>query len=1494
MYSWLMNLRSLPGLFFLALTCATSPLPAAGVVDGFVADLDGDLQATIAVQADGKILIGGPFTTVAGVSRPHLARLHPDGSLDSSFNPAPNDVVRSITVQPDGRILVTGLFTEIAGQERLRMVRLHEDGSVDDSFSAQASNRVDALYLLPNGQMLVGGEFTSINGSTHLRVARLEANGAVDETFNGAVNSGLVYAIAVLPNQQIAVGGFFFSVGGQTWNRLARFNPDGTHDTSFNPNPDGTVRSLVAQPDGGLLAGGVFDEIAGASHRHLARFHPDGSLDEDFNPSPTNTVFTVLQQRNGGILISGQFNTVAGQTRNRLARLLPDGTLDPDFKPVLNEIAFKIAEQDDGMIIAGGRFTLIDGQPRLHCARFHPDGSLDQTLNINTNGAILCLAARPDGRLMAGGDFTVIGGQVRLGLARLLPTGLADPTFNALANGAAHAFVTLPDGKVLVGGAFTQIGGATLRLARLDLSGAHDPNFMPALDGPVHALLPWADGAVLAGGAFSEVNGAPSPALALLRADGTAEPAFQAQANAPVHALARLRDGSLLIGGEFTEVNGTPRQRLARLRADGTLDTSFHAPADGTVYALLPLENGQVLVGGDFEVLNGVNTGGLALVQADGTLDPSFAPQPNGTVRALTRQSNGAVICAGDFTEIGGAAQARVARLFDDGSVDETLDADADALVRTLLLQDDGKVLAGGDFANLGGQPRARLARVANGSATRRLSVSQNGLLLFLQSSGTGPRLAEVWFEVETEESGWQPLGAGVESAGQWSLPTVALPRAGFCRVRALGRPASSQGGSLHESVTRLYLPPLDGPALVVEHLQGEADEEVATPMFPGVDALDFGIVPPTTTVTRRLRLRNLGSLPLQLAAITLHDTRFSFVGAPPLDPLPPGGSRDLAVRLSPLVDGLVTGLLTVTSDDIWGSPFELTLSGLCQTSTDARLLALQVNEGALTPAFAPETTAYTLTLPFALSALTVTPVAAAEVATIRLNGKVTPSGTPSAPIPLSVGTRVLTWEVTAQDGVTKRGYTLTVTRLARFAPVIPSTARVARELSLDLKGFWTVLSVSNLPSGLRYDPVTGLITGRPRRAGTLSIQVRVRDADGRTRTDRLTFTVAPLPASALGSFAGFGGPHTLINGGLGGWLSCRMSASGAASGRLHAGAQSLPYRGWALNDDTDTVVVEAVVHRRGLPPLQLELTFGEDNYLTGKVRLGPQTWDIDEGWRLLWSRRQPTPAAWHGSFNSLLEPDAAWAAQDGVPKGSGHARFSSTATGGTRWKGRTAEGQSFAATGFLGPQGETAFWHLLPQRISSLRASAQITGGGDALDGEAFWIKQPDTRPGQRLYAGGFGNDGDGPLRLEVAGGRWQKPAAGATILGWTSAQILFSDGGVETSAGPSPNMQAPILPRSTLNLPRAGSLANSAFLVVRINASNGGVSGGFKLFDANPERPSRMLSRPVKFEGLLVPHLNRGGGFFLLKQLAQPPLTTGGTSPILSGAWDLTPPPP
>src|SRR5207253_188118 len=138
----------------------------------------------VVVQPDGKILIGGTFTTLspnggAAVTRNHLARLNPDGTLDTGFDPNATgplgSPVVSIAVQADGKILVGGNFTTIGGQARNGIARLDATTGAADSFDPNANDEVDSIVVQADGKILVGGYFTSIGGQTRNYIARLDA-----------------------------------------------------------------------------------------------------------------------------------------------------------------------------------------------------------------------------------------------------------------------------------------------------------------------------------------------------------------------------------------------------------------------------------------------------------------------------------------------------------------------------------------------------------------------------------------------------------------------------------------------------------------------------------------------------------------------------------------------------------------------------------------------------------------------------------------------------------------------------------------------------------------------------------------------------------------------------------------------------------------------------------------------------------------------------------------------------------------------------------------------------------------------------------------------------------------------------------------------------------------------------------------------------------------------------------------------------------------------
>ena len=124
----------------------------------------------LAVQADGRILVGGVFTTLGGggtgtTTRNYLGRLNADGSLDASFNPGANSIVYALAVQADGKILVGGSFTTLGGggigtTARNRIGRLNADGSLDTSFDPGANG----IRLCPRG---AGGWQDSGRGKFH-------------------------------------------------------------------------------------------------------------------------------------------------------------------------------------------------------------------------------------------------------------------------------------------------------------------------------------------------------------------------------------------------------------------------------------------------------------------------------------------------------------------------------------------------------------------------------------------------------------------------------------------------------------------------------------------------------------------------------------------------------------------------------------------------------------------------------------------------------------------------------------------------------------------------------------------------------------------------------------------------------------------------------------------------------------------------------------------------------------------------------------------------------------------------------------------------------------------------------------------------------------------------------------------------------------------------------------------------------------------------------
>jgi uncharacterized delta-60 repeat protein len=383
----------------------------------------------IAHQQDGGILVGGAFLSLRNgpswVTRNHIGRLHPDGVVEISFVPTADSTVIAIAVQPDGKILVGGEFTQLNGIPHNRIGRLTPTGGAETTFDTWIDDAVYAIVVQPDGKILLGGCFTNINGYTRNHIARLHPDGSLDMDFNPDAN-GIIFSMALQPDGKILVGGQYTQVDMAMRNYLVRLHPNGSLDTSFNPNANDEVRTIALQADGKILIGGYFTKIGFETRHFLARLDSKGDLDMGFDPdvgSEYDAVWTLALQADGAILVGGNFRSIGGQTRTAFARLYPNGALDTTFNPEISALfwprVFDLAIQLDGKILLGGLFDMVDGETRDSLARLHPNGELDMTFDPSTGDRVYALALQPDGKLLVGGQFTTLDGKPREYIGRL-------------------------------------------------------------------------------------------------------------------------------------------------------------------------------------------------------------------------------------------------------------------------------------------------------------------------------------------------------------------------------------------------------------------------------------------------------------------------------------------------------------------------------------------------------------------------------------------------------------------------------------------------------------------------------------------------------------------------------------------------------------------------------------------------------------------------------------------------------------------------------------------------------------------------------------------------------------------------------------------------------------------------------------------------------------------------------------------------------------------
>ena len=348
---------------------------------------------SIAIQPDGKILVGGIYNTYKGVSANRIIRLNSDGTKDLTFDNSIgfNSAVNKMALQSDGKIICVGQFTTYKGVSANRIIRLNSDGTIDGSFvyGTGFNSITFSVAIQPDGKIVIGGQFTTYKGLTENRIIRLNTDGSKDLTFDNSIGfDANTNSIAIQPDGKILVGGIYNTYKGVSANRIIRLNSDGTIDGSFvyGTGFNGLIPSIAIQPDGKILIGGNFTTYKGLTENFIIRLNSDGTKDLTFDNSIgfDTSVSSIAIQPDGKILLGGFFTTYKGLTENRIIRLNSDGTKDLTFD---NSIGFNgnvnfVTLKPDGKILCVGLFSEYKGYLNVNIIQLNSDGTSASTLNI--------------------------------------------------------------------------------------------------------------------------------------------------------------------------------------------------------------------------------------------------------------------------------------------------------------------------------------------------------------------------------------------------------------------------------------------------------------------------------------------------------------------------------------------------------------------------------------------------------------------------------------------------------------------------------------------------------------------------------------------------------------------------------------------------------------------------------------------------------------------------------------------------------------------------------------------------------------------------------------------------------------------------------------------------------------------------------------------------------------------------------------------------------
>lgn len=732
---------------------------------------------SVAIQADGKIVQAGFYSSDFNKYDFALTRYNTDGSLDTSFDgdgrvstdfAGNQDRGFFVTIQSDGKILVAGGSIIGSGFD-FAIARYNTDGSLDTSFDGDGKINTDflgeidivnSIAVQMDGKIIVAGfRFDGMNSD--FAIARYNTDGSLDNSFDfdGKVTTSIgttgdyIRSIALQTDGKIIVAGHSYNATNRDF-AVARYNVDGSLDNSFDSDGivttefasipgtgDESASSVNIQSDGKIILVG-YTQNGSQNHFAVARYNADGSLDNSFDGDGklttdfglgSATAMSSKLQNDGKLVVAGwsTADSTSSDADFAVVRYNIDGSLDTSFDgdgKLTTDIGSRfdygnsVAIQTDGKIIVAGinnagYTSYID--PDFTLVRYNTDGSIDSSFDI-------------DGKVTTNfGSSNDIGNSVAI----------------------------QADGKIVVVGYISDGISKELTVTRYNTNGSLDNSF--GGDGIVTIDLGYddergnsvaiqADGKiVVAGNSFLYL------ALARFNADGSLDTSFDGDGIQTIdlglssdnaYAIAIQTDGKLVVAGNSGIVFA-----VTRFNIDGSLDNTFDGDgrlitnfvgSTSACYAVAIQADGKIVVAG-----NSDDDFALVRYNIDGSLDSSFDSDGKLTTnfgigsavgKSIAIQSDGKLVVAGLGDNGTSNIDFILVRYKTDGSLDNSFDSDGKVFTdfgsnmddkgNSIIIQADGKMVVAGSSSN-GSNSDFALARY-NTDGSLDLTFDNDGRLL--------------------------------------------------------------------------------------------------------------------------------------------------------------------------------------------------------------------------------------------------------------------------------------------------------------------------------------------------------------------------------------------------------------------------------------------------------------------------------------------------------------------------------------------------------------------------------------------------------------------------------------------------------------------------------------------------------------------------------------------------------------------------------------------